>query len=81
MTGALLALITIVVTSFVASPYLDGVTTILMGVLMAIAEADDIKFDIRNLVIRDPDIADVTFGILRMMISKLGLLVNRSVQL
>ncbi|WP_438351161.1 cation diffusion facilitator family transporter [Paenibacillus sp. FA6] len=129
VTGALLALITIVVTTFVASSYLDGVTTILIGVLMVgvafkvgydnmvgligvaapqeietrisniilqaphvkdiyslrimqegryyhvdglielekgftLAEADDIKFDIRNLVLQDPDIVDVTFGII-----------------
>lgn len=129
VTGALLALITIVITSFAAAPYLDGVTTILIGVLMVgvafkvgydnmigligvaapqeiekrisniilkapyvkdihslrilqegryyhvdglielekgltLAEADDIKFAVKNLVLQDPDIVDVTFGII-----------------
>ncbi|MHA0855666.1 cation diffusion facilitator family transporter [Paenibacillus sp. CMAA1364] len=129
VAGAILALITIVITSIVDASYLDGVTTILIGVLMlgvvfkvgydnmigligvaapkeietrianlilqsnhivdiyslriiqegryyhvdglielekglTLAVADDIKFDIRNLVLKDPDIVDVTFGII-----------------
>lgn len=129
VTGALLALIAIVVTSFVAAPYLDGVTTILIGLLMVgvafkvgydnmigligvaapleietriskiilqaahvkdihslrilqegryyhveglielekgltLADADDIKFAVKGLLLLDPDIADVTLGII-----------------
>ncbi|AOZ91419.1 cation diffusion facilitator family transporter [Paenibacillus crassostreae] len=129
VTGAFLALIAIIITSFVAAPYLDGITTILIGILMVcvafkvgydnmigligvaapqeietrisnlilqapyvkdiyslrimqegryyhvhglielekgltLAAADDIKFDIRRIVLEDHDIVDVTFGII-----------------